>query len=140
MKTYRVSRPYLWLRATTKALATAAAAFLYIQAVIHPTPLATRLTLLAGLAVFGYLMYVRLPKMPTEISLAQDGWVEFRGRNGTQRVQISELRTIKPGIGRMAVKVRHGNGRVRLPNRFHEFYDFLASIKAMNPAIVVKGF
>lgn len=140
MKTYRVSRPYLWLRAGTKALATAAAAFLYIRAVTHPTPLEMRLMLLAGLTAFGYLMYVRQPKMPTEITLAEDGWVEFRGRRGTRRVQVADLRTITPGVGRMAVKVRHAGGKLRMPNRFRGFYDFLATVKQINPSVAIKGF
>jgi hypothetical protein len=140
MKIYQISRPYLWLRAGTKALATAAAGFLYISAVTHPTPLPTRLALLAGLTAFGYLMYVRQPRMPTEIFWGEDGSIEFRGRKGTQRVHVADLRSIAPGVGRMAVKVRHKGGRFRMPNRFRGFYDFLAMVKAQNPSVAIKGF
>lgn len=140
MKTYHVSRSYLWLRAATKLLATAVAAILYVRAVTHPTPLPLRLSLLAGLAAFGYLLYVRQPRMPTEIALADDGWVEFRGRKGTERVRLADIRGITSGIGRMAVRVRHAGGRLRMPNRFLGFYDFLATVKARNPSIAIKGF
>ncbi len=140
MKTYQVSRPYLWLRASTKAIATTAAVYLYISAVTHPTPLPMRLTLLAGLASFGYLMYVRQPRMPTEIIWGEDGSIEFRGRKGTQRVHVADLRSIASGVGRMAVKVRHKGGRLRMPNRFPGFYDFLATVKAHNPTVAIKGF
>jgi hypothetical protein len=140
MKTYRVSQPYLWLRAGTKALATAAAAFLYFQAVTHPTPLPARLTLLAGLTAFGYLMYVRQPRVPTEIRLGEDGSIEFRGRKGSQKLQVADLRNISPSISKMAVKVRHTGGKVRIPNRFRGFYDFLATVKQINPSVAIKGF
>jgi len=140
MKTYKVSRPYLWLRAGTKVVATAVAIFLYVRAVTHPTPLPTRLSLLAGLTVFGYLMYVRQPRMPTEIVWGEDGSIEFRGRKGTQRVHVADLRSIAPGVGRMAVRVRHTGGRLRLPNRFRGFHDFLATVKAHNPSVAIKGF
>ena len=140
VKTYRVSQPYLWLRGGTKALATLAAAFLYVQAVTHPTPMPARLTLLAGLAAFGYLMYVRQPRMPTEITWDEDGSIQFRGRKGTQRVHVADLLTISPGLGRLAVKVRHSGGKLRLPNRFRGFYDFLATVKQQNPAVAIKGF
>lgn len=140
MKTYRVSRPYLWLRTGTKLLGTAAAALLYINALTHPTPLPARLLLLAGLSAFGYLAYVRQPKVPTEIAVAEDGWVEFRGRKATQRVPIADLLAIAPGLGRLAVNVKHAGGRLRVPNRFGGFYDFLATVKASNPSVAIKGF
>ncbi|MDB5351759.1 MAG: hypothetical protein JWN86_3006 [Planctomycetota bacterium] len=140
MKIYQLSRPYLWLRGGTKTLATAAAVFLYISAVTHPTPLSTRLALLAGLTAFGYLMYVRQPRMPSEIIWGDDGSIEFRGRKGTQRLHVADLRSIAPGTGRMTVRVRHKGGRLRMPNRFHGFYDFLATVKAHNPSVAIKGF
>ena len=77
MKTYRVSRFYRWTRFGAKVILTGVGGVLYYLAVTHPTPLALRLLLLAGLALFGWLFYVRLPKMPTEITISDDGWVEL---------------------------------------------------------------
>jgi len=114
--------------------------FLYVRAVTHPTPLPARMMLLAGLTAFGYLMYVRQPRMPTEIVWGEDGSIDFRGRKGTQRVHVADLRSIAPGVGRMAVRVRHTGGRLRMPNRFRGFYDFLATVKAHNPSVAIKGF
>ncbi|HKM56571.1 MAG TPA: hypothetical protein VJY33_24415, partial [Isosphaeraceae bacterium] len=64
MKTYRLSRAFFWSMTTVKVLLTVAAAFAYVSAVTHPTPIAYRLLLLVALALFGWLFYVRLPKMP----------------------------------------------------------------------------
>jgi hypothetical protein len=140
MKSYRVSRLFLWSTTAAKYVLTAAAAGCYVYAVTHPTPLGIRLLLLAGMILLGWLFYVRLPKMPTEIDLANDGWIEFRNRRGAQQVHVASIRSIGQGIGRRTVRVRHGGGRLRLPNRVRDFYDFLATVKSMNPAIEIRGF
>jgi len=140
MKSYTVSRAYVWTTTAAKYLMTAAAAGLYIAAVTHPTPIGPRLLLLAGMIIFGWLFYVRLPKMPTRIDVANDGWIEFRNHRGSQQVHVASIRSIGRGIGRRTIRVRHGGGRVRLPGRIRDFYDFLATVKTMNPAIAIRGF
>jgi hypothetical protein len=140
MKTYRVSRKYLWLRAGMKLIATLAAAGVYVRAVTHPMPLPARFALLGAFAVFGYLMYVRQPRMPTEITLEDDGAIAFRGRRGEMRVRAEEIRSIAASPGRRSVRVRYAGGRLRIPNRFPGFYDFLATLKRWNPAVEIKGF
>lgn len=135
MKTYRVSRLYRWSRALAKIILTGVAGFLYVLAVTHPTPLAFRLFLLAGIALFGWLFYVRLPKVPTEITITEDGWVSFRSRRGTTRVQAADIRAIGRSFGRRTLKVEHAGGRVRLPNRFRQLLDLLLTLKGLNPSI-----
>jgi hypothetical protein len=140
MKIYRVSRPYSWTATGAKVLLTAAAVPLYVFAVTHPTPLAFRLLLLAGLYLFGWLFYVRMPRVPTEITVSKDGWVDFRGRRGSTRIHVAAIRAIGRGLRRGSVRVRHAGGRLRMPNRFVGFYDFLATVKGMNPSIEIRGF
>jgi hypothetical protein len=41
---------------------------------------------------------------------------------------------------RLAGRVRHGGGRLRMANGVEDFYDFLATVKGMNPAIDIRGF
>lgn len=139
MKTYRVSRPFLRLQTATKVALTGLGAALYVAAVTHPTPLAPRLLLLAGLYLLGWLLYVRQPKVPTEIAVSHDGWVEFRGRRGATRVHVAAIRAIGRGL-RKSVRVWHAGGRVKMPDRFVGFYDFLATVKGMNPSIDVRGY
>jgi hypothetical protein len=140
MKTYRVARPFLWRMAGTKVFLTAVAVHSYLFAVTHPTPFVFRVLLLIGLATFGWLMYLRVPKMPREISVTDDGWVDFRGREGIVRVQAADIRSIGQGLGRGLVRVRHAGGKLWMFNRFQDFYDFLSTVKTLNPAIQVKGF
>jgi len=140
MKTYRVSRTYRWSRAGAKVILTVGAGVLYILAVTHPTPMAARLLLLAGIALFGWLFYVRLPKVPTEITITDDGWVDFQSRRGTTRVQAADIRSIGRSFGRRTLRVEHAGGQVRVPNRFRKLLDILFTLKGLNPAIEIRGF
>ena len=112
MKTYRVSRLYRWSWIGAKVVLTIVAGGLYLAAVTHPTPLALRLILLAGLALFGWLFYVRFPKVPTEITVSDDGWVSFRSSTGTTRVQAADIRLIGRSFGRRTLR-----GARRRPNQ-----------------------
>jgi hypothetical protein len=140
MKTYRVSRLYRWSRLGAKVILTGVGGVLYVLAVTHPTPLALRLMLLAGLALFGWLFYVRLPRMATEINVSEDGWVSFQSRRGTTRVQAADIRSIGRNFGRRTLRVQHTSGEVRLPNRYKKLLDFLLTMKGLNPAIEIQGF
>jgi hypothetical protein len=140
MKTYRVSRLYRWSRLGAKVVLTGVGGVLYVLAVTHPTPLALRLMLLAGLALFGWLFYVRLPRMATEINVSDDGWVSFQSRRGTTRVQAADIRSIGRNFGRRTLRVQYAGGQVRLPNRYRKLLDFLFTMKGLNPAIEIQGF
>ena len=140
MKTYRVSRLYRWSWIATKAVLTIVAAGLYLAAVTHPTPLPLRLTLLAGLALFGWLFYVRLPKIPTEITITDDGWVSFKSNHGTTRIQAADIRSIGRSFGRRTLRVVHAGGQVRVPNRFRKLVDLLLTMKGLNPSLEIRGF
>ncbi len=140
MKTYRVSRFYRWSRFGAKVILTGVGGGLYYLAVTQPTPLALRLLLLAGLALFGWLFYVRLPKLPTEITVSDDGWVSFQSRRGTTRVQAADIRSIARSFGRRTLRVEHAGGQVQVPNRFRKLLDFLFTMKGLNPAIDIRGF
>ena len=140
MKTYRVSRLYRWSRTGAKVILTGLAGFLYVMAVTHPTPLVFRLLLLAAIAVFGWLFYVRFPQMPTEITVTDDGWVNFQSQRGTTRVQAADIQSIGRSFGRRTLRVQHSAGQLRLPNRFRKSFDFLLTMKGLNPAIDIRGF
>ena len=140
MKTYRVSRLYRWSRFMAKVVLTGLGGVLYVQAVTHPTPLPLRLMLLAGLALFGWLFYVRMPRMPTEITISPDGWVDFQSRRGTTRVQAGDIRVIGRNFGRRTLRIVHAGGQILMPNRYKKLLDFLFTMKGMNPSIEIQGF
>ena len=140
MKTYRVSRLYRWSRFGAKIILTALGGVLYVVAVSQPTPLALRLMLLLGLALFGWLFYVRLPRVPTKITISEDGWVDFQSRRGSTRVQAADIRSIGRSFGRRTLRVVHAGGQLRLPNRYNKRLDFLFTMKGLNPAIDIQGF
>jgi hypothetical protein len=140
MKTYRVSSLYRWSRTGAKVILTAVAGFLYFMAVTHPTPLALRLLLLAAIVLFGWLFYVRFPKMATEVTITDDGWVNFQSRRGTTRVQAADIRSIGRSFGRRTLRVQYAGGQVQMPNRFRKTLDLLFTMKGLNPAIDIKGF
>jgi hypothetical protein len=140
MKTYRVSRFYRWSRFGLKVIFTAVAGALYFAAVTNPTPLVLRLLLLAAIALFGWIFYVRLPQMPTEISIENDGWVNFRSSRGTTRVPAADIGSINRSFGRRTLRVNYTGGQLRLPNRFRKLVDLLLTLKGLNPAIDMSGF
>jgi hypothetical protein len=140
MKTYRVSRLYRWSLLGAKVGLTGLAGALYLAAVTNPTPLAARLWLLAGIALFGWLFYVRLPKMPTQITVSDDGWVNFQSRRGSTRVQAADIRSIGRTVSRRALRVKHAGGEVLVPNRFRKLVDLLLTMKGLNPSIEMVGF
>ena len=140
MKIYRISRFYRVSRFAAKAILTLIGGGLYIAAVTHPTPLALRLLLLAGLALFGWLFYVRMPKMPTEITVFDDGWVNFRSPRATTRVQAADIRSIARSFGRRTLRVDYAGGKLSLPNRYNKLLDLLLTMKGHNPALEIQGF
>jgi hypothetical protein len=140
MKTYRVSRLYRWSLLAAKVILTVLAGALYFAAVNNPTPMALRLGLLAGIALFGWLFYVRLPQVPMQITVGEDGLIEFKSRRGTTAVKAADIRSIGRTYSRRALRVKHANGQVRLPNRFKKLVDFLLTVKGLNPSIEMVGF
>ena len=74
------------------------------------------------------------------IHTPDDGWINFRGRRDTEKVHVATIKSIGRGLGGKTVRVRHGGGRLRMANGVKDFYDFLATVKGMNPAIDIRGF
>jgi hypothetical protein len=140
MKTYKVSGLYRWSWLGAKVILTAVAGLLYFLAVTQAAPFGLRLLLLAGIALFGWLFYVRLPSTPTQITISDDGQVNFKSRRGTTSVQAADIRTIDQTFGRRALRITHSGGKVRVPNRFRKLVDLLLTLKGHNPALVIRGF
>jgi len=81
---------------------------------------------------------------PTEVVITGAGAVELRSWLRTTVLQAGDIASIKTGgwidpNGFHAV-IRHKGGKVVLVNQFPEFRDLLATIKAVNPAVEIRGF
>jgi hypothetical protein len=140
MKTYRVSRLYRWSLLGAKVILTGLSGVLYYLAVTNPTPLSTRLWLLAGMALFGWLFYVRLPAVPMQITVGDDGLVEFKSRRGVTAVKAADIQSIGQTFSRRSLRITHNRGQVKVPNRFRKLVDLLLTVKGLNPSIEMVGF
>ena len=81
---------------------------------------------------------------PTRITLADDGLIVFRGWWRTIELHPADIHSVATGAWygprRCSVAVRYQGGAIAFLNLFHDFPDFLHRLKALNPAVDVKGF
>ena len=87
----------------------------------------------------GWVWYSYL-KMPIEIKISSENSIEFRSVLKPVRLSPQEIKSIKamplsPGF----INIRHTKGTVRLINQMDGFYDFVSTLKSLNPSIQVKG-
>jgi hypothetical protein len=99
---------------------------------------------LAALGFFAWMSFQMAFGTPTEIIVNEAGEVEFRSRLRTIVLRACDMTSVVTGVwpdmNSFQVVIRHKAGKVFLVNQFPEFRDFLASLKALNPAIEVRGF
>lgn len=80
--------------------------------------------------------------IPHELRITDDGTIEFRSYARMRRVAVDAIVSIKPA-SRIApgwVYVRYAGGKkIRLMTQFDGFYDFIATVKEMNPNIELRG-
>jgi hypothetical protein len=98
--------------------------------------------LIAALVAWNFFYFALA--IPFEISIDEDGAVGFRSRLRTVTIPAGDIKSITAGAwydpnGFQAV-VRHKGGKLPLINQFADFRDFLATLKALNPAVEMKGF
>lgn len=81
---------------------------------------------------------------PTRITLAGDGRIAFRGWWRTIELHPADVHSVATGAWygprRCSVAVRYQGGAIAFLNLFHDFPDFLHRLKALNPAVDLKGF
>jgi hypothetical protein len=77
-----------------------------------------------------------------EITVQPDGRIVFRSLLRTRTVPASDIVSIRPGfldINRQYLVIRHRGGKVRLGGPFEHFYDFLTTLKRLNPSVDTDG-
>ncbi len=78
--------------------------------------------------------------LPYKIMFHQDGTVEFTSVLRCRRVPAREIVSIKPeGTAYGFLVVRTLSSKIRLLAQFDGFHDFLIRLKALNPAVELRG-
>ncbi len=94
---------------------------------------------LLWLVVVGYVAYTYLA-LPYTILWQDDGMIGFKSVLRTFIVAPNQIRSIVPEswpIGFLIVKTQRG--KLRLPNQFNDFHEFLARLEAANPGVELRG-
>jgi len=142
MKTYKLSRTYVIFQILSLGFFTLMAFFLLFWFNIDQPP-SQRIPTLGGvglLAVLGCLWYAFFLRVPHQLTIRDDKTVEFRGFLKRNVVMVNEIRSIEySGLSTGMVDLKYEGGTIHLDNHVDGFYDFVGTLKSLNPQIVVKG-
>lgn len=87
-------------------------------------------------AVFGYV-YLRIP---FEITIHDDHWIEFHSLFRRTRIAPNEIVSVKAKRWALGfIDVRHARGTVHLLSQMDGFHDFISTLKSLNSGVVIKG-
>jgi hypothetical protein len=82
--------------------------------------------------------------MPTRITIDGDGRIAFHGWRRTVELRPEEILSVATGAwydpNHSQVTVRHAGGKMIFFSQFPDFRGFLARLKALNPAVEIRGF
>jgi hypothetical protein len=100
-----------------------------------PPPLVGVMFLVMLLLSLGWIL-----SLPTRITLAADGTVEFISRWRQRTMRAEEIRSIKPEGSHLGfLVVRTDRGKIRILAQFDGFHDFLIRLKARHPTVGLRG-
>ena len=85
------------------------------------------------------LWYFYVLRIPFELTVRDDKSVEFRSVIKRTVVYALDIKSIKAGLDTRWVKIKHAGGTLRLANHIDGFYDFIWTLKSINPSIEVRG-
>ncbi len=93
--------------------------------------------LVLAFVLFAAYMWLRFPY---QITIRDDASVEFKSIFRKTTTSLSEIVSVQAKRNAIGfVDVVHNMGTVHLLNQMDGFHDFVATIKAANPAVTVKG-
>ena len=129
-KVYRAKRSTLIFTFGFLSLLTA----LTIFGVFYAEP---QLFFVAFLLVLAWSWNQRL-KTLVEVRTRDDGVIEFRGVIGRGELRVDHIRRVMQ-VGR-GYLIEHGDGSLSLYGNMEGINEFLAELRAMNPALEVKRY
>ncbi len=74
-------------------------------------------------------------KIPFEIELGDDSTVKFRSLLNRTTLSVREIKSMKFKLAGGWVKIKHTRGALKVTSHMHGFYDFVATLKSLNPSI-----
>lgn len=91
------------------------------------------------LVVLG-LNLIWILSLPHRITLAGDGTIEFLSLLRRRTIRTAEIRSIKPQGSHFGFfTVRTDRSKIRILAQFDGFHDFLTRLKALHPAVELRG-
>jgi hypothetical protein len=76
---------------------------------------------------------------PFEIQLS-DSRIRFRSLIRKNEIAAADVKSVTKGfLTWHVVTIRHSAGKVNVPSQIDGFYQFLSSIKELNPAVEIRG-
>jgi hypothetical protein len=94
----------------------------------------------AFLAVVGFKAYYWVLRIPRRITVAEDAHIEFISLVRRKSLAARDIRSITPDAGQIGfLTIRTDLGKVRIPNPFDEFREFIAWLKMSNPSVELRG-
>lgn len=90
-------------------------------------------------ALAGFICFYFL-SLPYQITLNQDGTIEFISLLRRRTVQAHEIRSIQPASAHFGfLVVRTDQRKIRLLAQFDGFHDFLTRLQALHPGVELRG-
>ncbi len=100
-----------------------------------PPPMAGAMFLVI-MAIYGLWIL----NLPTRITLAADGTVEFISLWRRRTMRADEIKSIKPEGSHFGFfVVRTDRTKIRILAQFDNFHDFLTRLQALHPAVELRG-
>ncbi len=95
---------------------------------------------LVFLLIVGTNAYYWILRIPRQIVVMSDGYVEFASLVRRRRIAVREIRSIRPHASQFGfLIVRTESRKISILNEFDGFHEFLDWLKANTPSVDLRG-
>ena len=141
MKTFTLTKQYIIVSLLPLGIVTLVAAiglaWMVIGSRISQAP--DKRLALAFIFVILFMWFLTL-RPPYRLTIRDDHCVEFKSLLRTVVIASHEIKSIKAQILQPGMaELKHEKGRIQLALQFDGFYEFLGTLKKLNPDIEIRG-
>ena len=141
MKTFTLTKQYIIVSLLPLGIVTLVAAiglaWMVIGSRISQAP--DKRLALAFIFVILFMWFLTL-RPPYKLTIRDDHCVEFKSLLRTVVIASHEIKSIKAQILQPGMaELKHEKGRIQLALQFDGFYEFLGTLKKLNPDIEIRG-